>query len=773
MKINEFSLVRYGPLPERGRITLNDFNLLFGKNESGKTLTIDALVKLLLGRNIKQFKRIDRVDEKPEGYVIVLTDNNEKIKLKGAENLADIINVSSAECCNLFIIRDSDLSISNEGEFYSDVTDRLLGLRTKDLNKIEKNLREIGKITQTGMFRNIGDEKLKDKMDEALKNINNINELNEEIKNKSLDIIEEKSISCRDKIKNVKLKIGNFEKARIREKYEIGKEALDKIIEDIKKFKEFQVFNEINKEKWRDNESKIRNNIEQKESLIDDLSKKEIKIDEINQELREKEIDFKTPRDIKEELDKIKNQDLFEYEIKTGELANQSEKVKYFTYLLLISFILLSISLFGFLISITLSASIFTIIFGILCVGFILYKYQYIRAKAYLAGITNRTKFKLSKLGLESESIKGCLSNIQKFEVGYNKKSEELQSLLKDKESLLTEITQLRDVWIPSQDREIGKTENAINDLKEKSGVQSIQHYTNKLNLKQNYKNSIENQKVILNSHFPLKGETLEENILFWTKEIKKIEEFKDIAMGIKYNEEFVSNLKEEQDKLENDLKDIYTEITALHNKLREIERNTNDILRLGENYLYCTTTSDLNKVKEKLNTFLKENNNRQKYVLDVIKIFNEIESEEKEKISELLSKESSVSDYFKEITAGIYEAVIFEVDSGKIKVRRKDGLLLDAEKLSGGTYDQLYFSIRLALGEKLLKDKTGFFIMDDPFIKADSERLQNQIEMLKKISEFGWQIIYFTVKDEVKDLLNQDIEKGSINYIPLEGFLI
>ena len=38
--------------------------------------------------------------------------------------------------------------------------------------------------------------------------------------------------------------------------------------------------------------------------------------------------------------------------------------------------------------------------------------------------------------------------------------------------------------------------------------------------MKQNYKNSIENQKVILNSHFPLKGETLEENILFWTKEI-------------------------------------------------------------------------------------------------------------------------------------------------------------------------------------------------------------------------------------------------------------
>ncbi|MCK4446656.1 MAG: AAA family ATPase, partial [Candidatus Marinimicrobia bacterium] len=71
MKIKEFSIRRYGPLPDSGRISLQNFNLFFGNNEDGKTLTIDALVKLLLGKYIKDFEHINRVDETPDGHVII------------------------------------------------------------------------------------------------------------------------------------------------------------------------------------------------------------------------------------------------------------------------------------------------------------------------------------------------------------------------------------------------------------------------------------------------------------------------------------------------------------------------------------------------------------------------------------------------------------------------------------------------------------------------------------------------------------------------------
>lgn len=131
------------------------------------------------------------------------------------------------------------------------------------------------------------------------------------------------------------------------------------------------------------------------------------------------------------------------------------------------------------------------------------------------------------------------------------------------------------------------------------------------------------------------------------------------------------------------------------------------------------------------------------------------------------------ISKYFSAIIGGIYEEVeLVSDESGerRIRIRFKNGSTLYADQLMGGAYDQLYLSVRLALGEKLLKGGKGFFIMDDPFIKADKERLQRQIDILKRISESGWQIIYFTAKDEVKDVLKKDIQSGKVQYILIKG---
>jgi uncharacterized protein YhaN len=59
---------------------------------------------------------------------------------------------------------------------------------------------------------------------------------------------------------------------------------------------------------------------------------------------------------------------------------------------------------------------------------------------------------------------------------------------------------------------------------------------------------------------------------------------------------------------------------------------------------------------------------------------------------------------------------------------------------------------------------------MDDPFVKADPNRLQRQIEMLKKISELGWQVMYFSAKGEIRDVLEEDIKKGAINNVEIQG---
>jgi uncharacterized protein YhaN len=204
---------------------------------------------------------------------------------------------------------------------------------------------------------------------------------------------------------------------------------------------------------------------------------------------------------------------------------------------------------------------------------------------------------------------------------------------------------------------------------------------------------------------------------------------------------------------------------------MKEVKREADEVLKLElEEPLYCETSVDLKVIRDKLQSFINKNENNKDNASKAIEILEEIEREEKAKVSELFGSEDPISKYFNEITNGLYLEVLFDQETMKIQVKRRDGKILTAEKLSGGAYDQLYLSIRLALGEKLLKGKKGFFIMDDPLVKADPDRLQRQIQTLKKIAELGWQVTYFSAKGEIKDALKEDIKASTINYVEVQG---
>ncbi|MBA7689410.1 hypothetical protein ES703_97916 [subsurface metagenome] len=248
IKIKEFSIIRYGPLPNIGRIWLGSFNLFFGRNEDGKTLTIDALVKLLLGRNIRDFEHIDRVGENPEGYVIIEDDKGKEIKLPEKGNLTKVAGLTPSECRNIFVIRNSDLSIAHESEFYTNVTDRLTGLRTEKISKIKEILRDLSKITPSGIFRDIKDEKLKTRIENAKDLMGKIETLTRVIKKEGFDEVEEESVRWGEKKDELIQKIENLENVRRRKKYEKGKEALDKLKEVLEEIKASEIYNEEDEE---------------------------------------------------------------------------------------------------------------------------------------------------------------------------------------------------------------------------------------------------------------------------------------------------------------------------------------------------------------------------------------------------------------------------------------------------------------------------------------------------------------------------------------------
>ena len=210
--------------------------------------------------------------------------------------------------------------------------------------------------------------------------------------------------------------------------------------------------------------------------------------------------------------------------------------------------------------------------------------------------------------------------------------------------------------------------------------------------------------------------------------------------------------------------------MAAYRTRLDEIGREANKILQPEADYLHCTTSVDLEAVHATLRAFIQGTEDTRDTVLKVMDIFENIEAQEQKKVAELFGPDNPVSGYFSEITDGLYEAVLFNQEQGCIEVLRRDGTMLEAEKLSGGAYDQLYLAIRIALGERLLQGTTGFFIMDDPFVKADPARLQKQIEVLQHIVQLGWQVLYFSAKAEMKDALKTPIKRGGVGYLEIQG---
>ena len=221
------------------------------------------------------------------------------------------------------------------------------------------------------------------------------------------------------------------------------------------------------------------------------------------------------------------------------------------------------------------------------------------------------------------------------------------------------------------------------------------------------------------------------------------------------FNSGFV-NLEKQYDELKEDLLDV--------------ERKVNAVIQIEDYPILCSSIGDLKKVNTKIKLFLEEKENQRINIMEIRKIFNQIETREKEKISKLLSKKSKIVEYFKQITGGLYIEVIFNMDPIEIKVKNKHNEIFEIYQLSGGALDQLNFSIRLALGEKLLQENPGFFILDDPFIKSDSMRLKNQTALLRTISQLGWQILYFTCKDEIISNFKPDINNDTLNFIELKN---
>ena len=267
-----------------------------------------------------------------------------------------------------------------------------------------------------------------------------------------------------------------------------------------------------------------------------------------------------------------------------------------------------------------------------------------------------------------------------------------------------------------------------------------------------------------------------------------------------KNEEEKINNEKNnylnENKILEKNNDELKNEINKLKNNLNE--KINQEIEKIKNNYLNkiknteIIKTNNLNEINQEIEKKQKELNmiNIKLHELDFdkenveIKVDNLMEIEEKivnnnEKIVNLKDLEKSMnlaktllekayekmkntvtpkftenlSKNINKITNGKYTNVMVQADNGLV-VELENGNYVEADRLSVGTIDQLYLSLRLSMTEDLSKEKIPI-ILDEAFAYYDTQRLENILTYLANTYP-DRQIILFTCTEREKNIFNE-----------------
>lgn len=650
MKINKIKINSYGKLKNKEINLESNLNIIYGKNESGKSTLLKFILNIFYGasrnkkgRDISDFEKYKPWDsEEYSGKLTYELDNRNKYEIYREFNKKNpnIFNEKGED-----IVKEFNIDKNKGSEFFYEQTqiseDMFLATSVAmqqevKIGKNEQNIliQKISNLLETGED-NISYKKAVDKLNKM--QLDKIG--TERSREKPINIIKKNIYNIEEKINELK-KYENIQ-------YEIEDEK-----NSLKNnLKEKEIKNELLKEIKINNE---KNNLENEK----------IKIKEKIVEENKNKINI-----IKNNLEKINNK-IIEEKNYQNNIDGKYEKNKLNKKLNLF-FILL-------------------IIINILWILFI------------------------PKL-IENKIIKYIfLLTVPTFLIFYifsrDKLNKKIKILEKNNKNNFEKIN-----------NEKNNLENEINIYK--NNIEQLLNEINKIKSDNNFKSDLEKDNLI---------KKYEKNID--KNEIDYLLKKDNINYDINLLENEISNLKIEINKLELRKENIEPELENLSSMEEEL-------YSLNEQYSNLRKTNDSIELVKKLLSRAYDNM--------------------KNSVSPVFTKK--LSSNIETITKGKYCKLTFNDEQGLI-VELENGNYIPAERLSIGTIDQLYLSLRLAMLDEISNEKVPI-ILDEAFVYYDNERLKNILLYL--LEEFNdRQIIIFTCTDRETNILNK--ENMNFNFIEI-----
>jgi uncharacterized protein YhaN len=113
-------------------------------------------------------------------------------------------------------------------------------------------------------------------------------------------------------------------------------------------------------------------------------------------------------------------------------------------------------------------------------------------------------------------------------------------------------------------------------------------------------------------------------------------------------------------------------------------------------------------------------------------------------------------SDYLKEMTEGHYVRIWTRLVGEELLVDNHEGETITVDKLSRGTREAVYLSLRLALVTVFARRGAVIpLVFDDILVNFDARRMRTAAKLLMEFSSHGYQLMMFTCHDHVRDLFH------------------
>ena len=641
MKINKIKINSYGKLKNKEINLENNLNIIYGKNESGKSTLLKFILNIFYGasknkkgKDISDFEKYKPWNsEEYSGKLSYELDNKNKYEIYREFNKKNpnIFNENGED-----IVKEFNIDKNKGSEFFFEQTQiseemfLATSVAMQQEVKIEKNTQNI-LIQKISNLLETGEDKISYK--KAVEKLNRM-----QLEKIGTERSREKPINIIQK--NI--------------------EADQEKINELKKYEnlEYELEEEKNKIKNKINEKEIKNNLLKEIKIKNEknnLENEKIKIKENIIEENKNKINL-----INNNLEKINNK-ILEEKNNSKNINGKYEKNKLNKKLNIFLIIIILINILWFLfIPKIIENKIIKYIF-LLTVPTYLIFYVFLKNKLNkkIKIIENNQKNNLEKI------------NNEKINIENNKKiyEENLNQLLNEINKIKTENNLLNNL---EENKLINKYEKNINK-NEINYLLKTGNINNEINLLESEINNLK----IENNRLELQKENIEPQL------------------------ENLSSLEEE--------------LYSLKEQYEELQKN-NESIELVKTLLARAYDNMKNSVSPVFTQ----------------KLSNSIET----------------------ITKGKYCKLSFNDEQGLI-VELENGNYIPAERLSTGTIDQLYLSLRLAMLDEISNEKVPI-ILDESFAYYDDERLKNILNYL--VNEFNdRQIIIFTCSNREKDILTQE----------------